>query len=100
MTPERRAQEVAHDTLRAAIRQASLTQWDRRIAKEDDPDERLMLAETRAEVEAGVLIEYVVVAVFDSGSDDHDVTATLRTDGQAAQYRTVGLLHQALQDIQ
>lgn len=100
MTPERRAQEAAHDALRAAIRQASLTQWDRHMAKEDDPDELRILAESRAEVEAGILIEYAVVAVFDSGSDDHTVTATLRTDGMAAQYRTVGLLHQALQDIQ
>jgi hypothetical protein len=97
MSAERRAEEEAHDVLRSAIRTAALAQWDRRIAQ--GADGSVDLAETRPEVEAGVLVDYVVMAVFDSGADTHTVGAILRTDGQCAQYRTVGLLQQALDDV-
>jgi hypothetical protein len=97
VSAERRAEEEAHDVLRSAIRTAALAQWDRRMAQGFDADGNL--AETRPEVEAGVLVDYVVMAVFDSGADTHTVSAVLRTDGQCAQYRTVGLLRQALDDV-
>lgn len=91
------AERAAHEDLRTAICAASLEQWDRRMA--DGQDGSGDLAETRPEVQTGVLVDYVVVAVFDSGADTHTVTAVLRTDGQCAQYRTVGLLQQALADL-
>jgi hypothetical protein len=93
------AERDAHDHLREAIRAASLAMWDRRLANAEDDEERDTLTETRPEVEGGLLVDYVVVAVFDSGSDDHTVTAVLRTDGQCAQHRTRGLLSQALADL-
>lgn len=105
MTTARRAEENAHDTLRDAIRAASLTLWDRRRAEaeaEADVDEDFELdvwTSTRSEVETGVLVDYVVVAVFDSGSDSHTVSSILRTDGKCASYRTVGLLQQGVHDF-
>lgn len=96
MTAETQAESAAHDTLRDAIRQATLAQWDRRIAA--DMDDTGVLADTRSEVEAGILVDYVIVAMYDSGQD-HTVSAVLRTDGECAQYRTVGLLQQALHDV-
>lgn len=95
MTPERSREQDAHDNLRDHIRRAALAQWDRRLANGDDDT----LSETRPEVESGILVDYVIVATFDSGSDDHTVSAVLRTDGQCAQYRTRGLLSQALADL-
>lgn len=38
-TPERRAEQDAHEALRDAIRQATLAQWDRRLADDDGDDE-------------------------------------------------------------
>lgn len=93
------AERDAHNDLRTAIRAATLTQWDRRLDQADDDESRELLTETRPEVESGLLVDYVVVAVYDSGSDDHTVTAVLRTDGQCAQHRTRGLLSQALADL-
>lgn len=98
MTVERGATEgEAHDRLRDAIRDCTLALWDRRITSGED--EEGYMATTRPEVERGVLVDYVVVAVFDSGTDDHTVNATLRTDGLCASYRQVGLLSQALHDL-
>ncbi len=58
MTAERQAEYRAHETLRDAIRQTSVANWDR-----------------------------------------HTVMAVLRTDGECAQHRTVGLLHTALAEM-
>jgi hypothetical protein len=93
------AERDAHDHLRDTIRATSLAMWDRRLSNAEHDEERDTLTETRPEVEGGLLVDYVVVAVFDSGSDDHTVTAVLRTDGQCAQHRTVGLLRQGLADV-
>jgi hypothetical protein len=93
------AERDAHDVLRDAIRTTSLAMWDRRIERAEDDEARDALTETRPEVQGGLLVDYVVVAVYDSGSDDHTVTAVLRTDGQCARHRTRGLLSQALADL-
>ena len=54
--------------------------------------------ETQPEVLGGILVDYVAVAVFDSGQE-HTVTAVLRTDGECPQYRTAGLLQHVLADL-
>jgi len=90
------AEMTAHDVLRTVIRDAALATWDRKTADSDEQEE---CRELRAEIESGVLVDYVTVVVFDSGSDDHSVVMTLRTDGQCASYRTVGLLTQALDGL-
>jgi len=90
------AEMTAHDDLRAALRNAALATWDRKTAEAEDPQE---WSELRPEIESGVLVDYVTVASFDSGNDDHSVVMTLRTDGQCASYRTVGLLTQALDSL-
>lgn len=97
MSAERRAEEAAHDVLRDAIRTASLAQWDRQIA--DGGYDSESLTETRPEVAGGVLVDYVVMAVFDSGAGAHTVASVLRTDGLCSKHRTVGLLKQALHDV-
>lgn len=96
MTTERQVENQAHEVLRDAIRDAALAKWDRQMATADDTE---LLAETRPEIAAGVLVDYVVVAVFDSGHQDHDVSVVLRTDGHCSQYRTVGLLDQGVHDV-
>lgn len=88
----------AHEQLRDAIRTASLAHWDRVIGS--DRDDEGYLAETRPEVERGVLVDYVVVAVFDSGSDNHVVTSVLRTDGSCSPHRVLGLLHLGLDTVE
>ncbi len=90
---------AAHDVLRDAIRAASLAMWDRRRADPDIDDDGA-LASTRSDMERGFLLDYAVVAVFDNGGDEHTTSACLRTDGLCASYRTVGVLTQALHDIQ
>lgn len=99
MTPLRRAERATHEELRDAIRRAALVQWDCRIDEDEDDESKDLLRETRPEVESGVLVDYVVVAVFDSGSDDHDVKSVLRTDGRCAAYRVHGLLSIAQADL-
>lgn len=93
---ERTADRAAHDVLRDAIRAAVLTLWDLRMGEEDADSH---FAETRPEVERGVLVDYAVVAVFDSGDDTHTVDAVLRTDGLCASYRTLGLLTQGMHSL-
>ncbi len=100
MTPERIAEQKAHDELRDALRKVGVAQFQRMLTEgqDDDDVDTTVFAETLLEVEGGVLVDYVTVAVYDSGSDDHTVTVISRTDGKCAQYRTVGLLTQALED--
>jgi hypothetical protein len=91
---------LAHDDLRDAIKCSTLAMWDRIIADPETNDEaRANRVTARPEVEAGVLVDYVVAAVFDSGSDDHDVSVILRTDGRCSRYRTLGLLSMAIEDL-
>lgn len=97
MSQERAHERAEHEKLRDAIRATALSCWDRRAAETEDMDAVELLRETRAEVQTGVLVDYVVVGVFDSGQD-HNVTAVLRTDGSCSHYRTVGLLAHALAD--
>lgn len=91
-TPEQTREDEVHVQLRAVIRSASLAQADRLVAEGKDED-------SRADVERGMLVDYVVVAVFDSGDEDSNVMITIRTDGKCSRHRVVGMLGTALNDL-
>ena len=99
MNPAEVAEDKAHDVLRDAIRAAALALWDRRAVDDaDDEDALAELEDARPVVEQGLLLDYVVVAVFDNGNRDFSLNVILRTDGKAARYRVDGLLIDALAD--
>ncbi len=100
MTPERHAEQAAHDELRDVLRKVGVAQWRRQLAEgsQDEDFDGSTLVETLPEIQTGILVDYVTVAIYDSGNDAHTVTVISRTDGKCAQYRTVGLLAQALED--
>jgi len=92
---ERKAEQDAHEALRDTIRAAALATTDRRAA--DEPDD--IDPEYRDGLATGVIVDYIVVAVFDNGSDVHDFAVVLRTDGKAAHYRMRGILATAFEDL-
>lgn len=83
----RAERDAAHQQLRDAIRAVTLAEHRYSAAEDDEPEDH----EALAFIEAAVLVDYVVSAMWTQMAGGHDYHSFSVTDATAVRHRSAGL---------